>query len=38
LNCNQCSIASNCPSDAVTRVPASQPYMIKGTFTREEEG
>jgi electron transport complex protein RnfB len=38
LNCNQCSIARSCPSDAVSRVPADQPYMIKGSFTREEEG
>lgn len=34
LNCNQCSIASKCPSDAIKRVPASQPYHIKGDFTK----
>ncbi len=37
LNCNQCSIARVCPSDAISRVPASEPYMIKGNFTNEEE-
>jgi len=34
LNCNQCSIARNCPSDAIKRVPAKQPYNIKGDFTK----
>jgi len=38
LNCNQCSIARVCPSNAISRVPASQPYLIKGSFTKEEEG
>jgi electron transport complex protein RnfB len=38
LNCNQCSIASVCPSDAISRVAASEPYKIKGKFIREEEG
>jgi electron transport complex protein RnfB len=32
-NCNECSISRVCPSDAISRVPASQPYIIKGTFT-----
>ncbi len=30
LNCNECSIARDCPSEAVVRVPASKPYLIKG--------
>ncbi len=30
LNCNECSIAVACPSDAYTRVPASQAYILKG--------
>ena len=30
VNCNQCSIARNCPSDAFSRVPASSPYLLKG--------
>jgi electron transport complex protein RnfB len=38
LNCNQCSIARSCPSDAISRVPVDQPYMIKGSFTKGEEG
>ncbi len=29
LNCNDCSIARNCPADAYSRVPASTPYIIK---------
>jgi electron transport complex protein RnfB len=37
LTCNQCAIASVCPSDAISRVPASEPYMIKGDFIQEEE-
>jgi len=38
LNCNQCSIASVCPSNAISRVPVSDPYIIKGDFTNEEDG
>ena len=37
-NCNQCSIARVCPSDAVKRVPASAPYIIKGDFQQHSEG
>jgi len=29
LNCNECNIAANCPSDAFVRVPASKPYISK---------
>lgn len=29
VNCNECSIARTCPSDAIKRVPASEPYMKK---------
>jgi electron transport complex protein RnfB len=29
VNCNDCSIARTCPSDAVIRVPASSPYLPK---------
>jgi len=32
-NCNECAIARNCPSDAITRVPADKPYNVKGDFT-----
>jgi len=28
-NCNQCSIAIACPSNAIERVPAYQPYISK---------
>lgn len=31
-NCNECAIARVCPSNAIIRVPANNPYMIKGTF------
>ena len=30
LNCNECSIAAACPSDAFRRVPVSEPYLVKG--------
>jgi electron transport complex protein RnfB len=29
-NCNECSIAAACPSQAWKRVPADQPYILKG--------
>ncbi|MGD0754678.1 MAG: ferredoxin [Bacteroidales bacterium] len=29
VNCNECSIARTCPSYAVVRVPADQPYIRK---------
>lgn len=34
LNCNQCSIARLCPSDAIIRVSSRQPYNFKGDFTK----
>jgi Na+-translocating ferredoxin:NAD+ oxidoreductase subunit B len=30
LNCNQCSIARNCPSQAISRVDTHSPYSLKG--------
>jgi len=33
-NCNQCRIARLCPSDAIKRVPANEPYKIKGDFIK----
>lgn len=30
VNCNECSIARACPSDAFKRVPASNPYLLVG--------
>jgi electron transport complex protein RnfB len=29
INCNQCSIASACPSEAISRVPINAPYRLK---------
>lgn len=29
VNCNECSIARSCPSDAFVRIPASHPYILK---------
>ncbi len=31
LNCNECSIARSCPSRAYKRVPASKPYILRGS-------
>lgn len=33
VNCNECSIARLCPSDAISRVPASEAYKVKGSWT-----
>ncbi len=30
VNCNECAIAVACPADAFRRVPADQPYLLKG--------
>lgn len=35
VNCNECAIARECPADAYTRVPASDPYLFAG-FKNEE--
>ena len=37
-NCNQCSIAIACPSDAISRVPASEPYIPKAGYNTEDNG
>lgn len=37
LNCNHCSIAQVCPSDAIKRVKASNAYLIKGDFIQKPE-
>lgn len=37
-NCNECAIARMCPSDAIIRVPASSPYLIKGDFIKNTNG
>lgn len=36
-NCNECAIARVCPSDAIIRVPAETPYLIKGDFLPNEK-
>jgi len=30
VNCNECAIARDCPSDAFSRIPASQAYSLQG--------
>jgi len=35
VNCNDCSIARHCPSDAYQRVPASDPYLLKGKMVQD---
>lgn len=37
VNCNECSIARLCPSDAISRVPANEAYKVKGDFTIKKE-
>jgi electron transport complex protein RnfB len=37
VNCNECSIARVCPSDAIKRVPASEAYKVKGDFSNNPE-
>lgn len=37
LNCNECSIARTCPSDAIKRVKVSEAYKIKGDFSNNKE-
>lgn len=37
LNCNECSIARVCPSDAIKRVKTGNPYQIKGDFTKQND-
>lgn len=34
-NCNQCSIAIACPSNAIERIPASQAYLPKSGYIEE---
>jgi electron transport complex protein RnfB len=33
-NCNECSISRVCPTDAISRVKGSEPYLVKGDFTQ----
>jgi electron transport complex protein RnfB len=34
-NCNECSIARVCPSNAIKRVKASEAYLVKGDFSKK---
>lgn len=36
-NCNECAVARNCPSNAYTRVPASEPYLLVGFDQSNDE-
>jgi len=36
-NCNQCSIAISCPSEAISRVPLSQAYKPKAGYNTESK-
>jgi len=35
LNCNECSIAAECPSGAFVRLPADRPYIVKHQVQKE---
>lgn len=35
LNCNQCSIAEVCPAQAIARVPAGKPYLLKSKIKQD---
>jgi electron transport complex protein RnfB len=37
VNCNECSIARNCPADAFSRVPANKPYLLQGIESKKVE-
>ena len=37
VNCNECSIARVCPSDAISRVKSSEAYKVKGDFTNNPD-
>ncbi len=38
LRCNECSIAAACPSQAFRRVPADDPYLLKGAKPAKPAG
>lgn len=37
LNCNQCSIARQCPAQAYSRVDIDEPYMLQGFEAKKSE-
>jgi Na+-translocating ferredoxin:NAD+ oxidoreductase subunit B len=38
VNCNDCSIARSCPSNAISRIPATAQYMPKEKKQKEKNG
>ena len=38
VNCNECAIARRCPSNAISRVPAERPYLLKGVRESGSDG
>ncbi|HCU34177.1 MAG TPA: hypothetical protein DGT21_01660 [Armatimonadetes bacterium] len=34
INCNECAIAAKCPAEAIRRVPADRPYLLRMKDTR----
>ncbi len=36
VHCNQCAIASVCPSNAIAQVPADRPYRLRGIHGRKK--
>ncbi len=36
VNCNECSIARSCPSQAYKRVPAGKPYILRGDEAKNQ--
>lgn len=32
VDCNECTIAQDCPADAFSRIPADEPYLFKNSF------
>jgi Na+-translocating ferredoxin:NAD+ oxidoreductase subunit B len=38
INCNECSIARVCSSQAFTRVPANRPYILRGDEIKKQTG
>jgi Na+-translocating ferredoxin:NAD+ oxidoreductase subunit B len=38
LHCNECSIARSCPSQAYRRVPAENPYILRGEEAKKITG
>ena len=37
VHCNECAIARDCPAQAITRVPATQPYRLRGVQGRKAD-